>query len=113
MAWTDYDAPTDWLSGYVLVPDSFADAGDTGLNTSKAYICIPIDNSEAVGAGLGNLTEAEANGSSGDVRKVIYELLESMYQWYNGIATGSTPSKLTVTRSAGSRREPAAAAEKH
>jgi hypothetical protein len=101
MAWTDYEYPEDIWSGYLQVTATAAGGlADATLTNDATYICIPHGAVYgASGAGLENLTEAEAEHASGDARKVIYELAETIYDYYNGIASGSEPDNITVTRS--------------
>ena len=107
MAWTDYDAPSDMIDGYLC--DAFdagtaqADALSTiGITTawieanldvdSTGFIVIPI-------ASLSGLTDAEAHATTGDARKVLRALIDQAYAWYNAIPAASQPDNTVVSRS--------------
>lgn len=49
---------------------------------------------------LAGLTDAEANATTGDVRKVIFEFNEAVYQaWRTQVAASNQPVKMTINRS--------------
>ena len=101
MAWSSYDNPSDIWSGYLQKTASGSGA-ISGAENDGTYLLIPISSTDpdAHGAtGLANLNLAEAHATTGDARKVIYELCNTIYDYYDGIAAGSEPGKLTVTKS--------------
>ena len=51
-------------------------------------------------ASLPELTSAEANASTGDLRKIVFALLERLFAWYNGLATADRPTKLAIGKAA-------------
>jgi len=68
--------PTTWL------PDWSEDATD---------ITLPI-------ASLPELTAAEADAVTGDIRKILYALLEKLYAVWAATATADRPDRMTITR---------------
>lgn len=67
------------------------DITDTGTGTHTMY-----------GIAVPELTDAEANASTGDVRKVFYALCEMMWQAYNNTASADRPAKMRIFRSTSS-----------
>ncbi len=101
MAWSDYDNPSNIWSGFLRLTANGSGV-ISGAEDDGTYILIPISSTDpdAHGAtGLANLNLEEAHATTGDARKVIYELMDTIYSYYNGIASGSEPGKLTVTKS--------------
>ncbi len=85
-------APTTYLDGYVLVPATTADAGDTGLTVATAYVCIPLSLlSDEIQAG--GLTAAKANATTGDIRTVMYAIMNRY--WYELSSKALVSSTLT------------------
>ena len=78
---------SNYFPGYVYVPDSMTNAGDTGLIVSNAYICFP--------AALLTITATEAATSTGDVRAVVYDVVQ---QFYTARAAITNPTATTITR---------------
>ena len=72
-------APSHWLSGYEL----------TDTNTK---ISIPI-------ASLSGLDASEANGSTGDIRKVLRALMATLHAAWLAEAAADRPQQMTVSRS--------------
>jgi hypothetical protein len=62
---------TNYFPGYVYVPNTFTNAGSTGLTVSNAYLCIP--------ASLLSVTATEAATATGDVRAVVYGFNQRFY----------------------------------
>jgi len=48
---------------------------------------------------LAELSTAEANVSTGDLRKIAYALCERMSVWWNALATEDRPTRMTVQKS--------------
>jgi len=69
--------PTTWLA-------SWAENG--------TLISVPI-------ATFPELTAAEADGSTGDIRKVAWAFLEKMFNEYNDTDSGDLPEQWTCTKS--------------
>ena len=69
-------APTSWFTGW----------SEDGID-----ITLPITS-------VRELTAAEADAVSGDIRKVCFALVEEMYQQYNALATDDKPGKFTITK---------------
>lgn len=49
-------------------------------------------------ASIDDLTAAEADGTTGDWRDVMGRILDHVFNYREGLATGDKPTKLTVTR---------------
>lgn len=71
------DTPTTWIAGW----------SEDGTD-----ITVPI-------ATFAELTAAEADAATGDIRKIWYALLQHMFDAYNDTASGDRPGKWTSTRS--------------
>ena len=78
---------TNYFPGYVYVPDSMTNAGDTGLSVSNAYICFP--------AALLTITATEAATATGDVRAVVYDVVQ---QFYTAREAKTNQTATTITR---------------
>jgi len=50
-------------------------------------------------ATIPELTDTEANATSGDIRKILYALCERFAKEWNGIATADRPSNMTISKS--------------
>jgi len=67
---------TNYLPGYVLVPNTFTNAGDTGLDTNAtAYACIPVSLMAYC-----TEDEAAASGGTSDVRAVVFSINKVVYE---------------------------------
>lgn len=74
-------APIDWLGpGYSTRPGT-------------------VSFTNGPGGLLAGLTDDEASPSSGDIRKLVYELLEAFFISWRGKAAEKLPRQLTVNRS--------------
>ena len=67
------NTPTNYFVGYIYT-GSFTNAGTTGLSTSQEYVCIPRGILSA------NLTDAQANATTGDIRAIIYSIVQRFYE---------------------------------
>lgn len=63
-----------------------------GMSEDGTDLTIPI-------ASIPELTAAEADAVTGDLRKLIYALSERMFQYYNALPTADRPTKITVAKS--------------
>lgn len=81
-----FDAkPSTWLgAGYTV------DAGNH---------LIKLTTAEAVVKAVPELTDAEANPTTGDIRKVIFALLEAIYQAQLAQLVADRPAQVVVYRS--------------
>ena len=70
--------PTTWLSSW---------------SEDATNITVPI-------ATFTQLTAAEADASTGDIRKIVWAILEKLYQTYNALPTADRPAKWTISKSA-------------
>lgn len=90
---TDYfvvSAPTATTLTLSLTRGGTAiESTDTGTGTHTI---------KALGS-LQELTDAEANASTGDYRKIVYALMEFLYQKFNNTPSADRPSRLTISRS--------------
>ena len=77
-----------WI-GYKAIPSSFANAGDTGLTTGKAYICFDV-------ADLDALTEAQSVSATGSCKQIIFALTKRFYDWYANPPSTVAPAKLVI-----------------
>ena len=80
-----FDAkPSTWLgAGYSLAANAIT------MNTATAGSDVTLPE----------LTDAEANATTGDVRDVFFALAEAMYQAYNDTASADRPTKMRLYRS--------------
>ena len=70
--------PTDWIASW----------SEDGTD-----ITVPI-------ASFPELTAAEADAASGDIRKIAFAWMEKLFQAWNGKATADRPVKWTMAKSA-------------
>jgi len=82
-------AMTNYIPGYVWVPGTFTNAGDTGLSVSNGYLCVPLD-------ALSGVTTNDAASAAGDVRAVMDGLLSLVWAGYT--ASTNRPSQFAVAR---------------
>lgn len=82
MAATDL-LPASWISGW----------SEDGTD-----ITIPL-------ASIAGLTAAEADASTGDIRKVAFSLIDKLYKEYLAMATADRPTKMTIAKSASTNTE--------
>ncbi|MFZ4394157.1 MAG: hypothetical protein ACOYOU_00865 [Kiritimatiellia bacterium] len=72
---------------YSAVPTGwFANWSEDGTN-----ITLPI-------ASLPQLTAAEADAATGDIRKIVFALVDKMQAAYAALASADRPTKVTITR---------------
>lgn len=79
--------PSGWLgAGYSVSGSGTTAAVNFGIsgNTNEA---------------LPEITTAEANASTGDIRKIYYGLAEKMYQSYIAKATADLPNRMSFSKS--------------
>jgi hypothetical protein len=70
--------PTTWIAGWSVVATD---------------IVVPI-------ASFTELTAAEADGTTGDIRKIVFAVIEKLWQAYNATATADRPVKWKFTKTA-------------
>ena len=90
-------APTNYFSGYLLVSSASTNSGTTGLSVTNAYACFPV-------ADIDNLSEANADESSGSTSVIIYALTKEFYDQLQSVTSTNRITKVTITEaiSAGS-----------
>lgn len=71
------DTPTDWISG---------------LAENGTILSFPL-------ASFPELTADEAHGTTGDIRKIWFAILEKLWNEWNDRAAGDRPGKWTQTKS--------------
>lgn len=50
-------------------------------------------------ASFPELTAAEADGATGDIRKIVWAITEKLYQEFNSRAVADRPTKMNITKS--------------
>ena len=84
---------TSWYAGYVYVPATATNAGDTGLTVGTGYACFPQTNMYYA------TTNACAGATAGtDVRAVVHSLLKTAFISYTAdVAASDRPVGFIVT----------------
>ena len=77
-------SPSHWLDGFELLAAN-------GTATAQS-IAIPLES-------LPGLSAAEANASTGDIRKVARALLAALFAAYLGEAEADRPAQMNISRS--------------
>jgi len=77
MAWSTYAPPAQWVANW---------------SEDATNITIPI-------ASVPEITAAEADGATGDMRKCIYALLAKFYAFWLTIPVADRPANMTIYRS--------------
>ena len=85
---------TNFIPGYIYVPNTTADAGDTGLATNTGYACIPAS------ALTFATTNALASNSNGDFRVFVFACTKDWVDAYEALGTNN-PARLTITEDSG------------
>lgn len=75
--------PTDLFAGYELL------AATDPAPSQGVFIPLSV---------LSNLTAAEANETTGDGRKLAFEICRQVFSSVTGLATADRPSKMSVSR---------------
>jgi hypothetical protein len=84
--------PTSYLPGLKLVTsDGSGAAAAASFANSKTYLCINLDD-------VPELTGAEANPSTGDMRKIVFALEQAIYDAMQAITTADRPAKWANNR---------------
>lgn len=81
--------PTSFWANYQLL-----ETGDS-LPVTVPGVYIPLDS---FSAGQSGLLLAEANETTGDARKVLYQVLETAFTAYNAMPVETRPTKMTLAR---------------
>lgn len=82
------------------VPSTWLGAGYS--NSSGSHTVTMKTGSAGADITIDELTDAEADSSTGDIRKIFYALAEMMWQSYNGTASADRPTKMRFYRSTSS-----------
>lgn len=72
------DTPTDWIADW---------------EEDETDITVPI-------ASFAELTAAEADGTTGDIRKIVFAILEQLWTVWAATASADRPTKWTMSKSA-------------
>jgi hypothetical protein len=83
-------ANTNYFPGYVLVTNTFDDAGNTGLSTGTAYCCFVTTNFSA-------MTEAKA-GPGDSATAMIYGFVKAAYDAIRAQPSTNRPSAVTLSQ---------------
>jgi hypothetical protein len=83
MGYSSYDTPGEFFgAGYSLASNK-----------------VSLETATSVGNPLlTQLTDTDANATTGKTQQVVLALVESCYAKYNGIASADRPTNLTITR---------------
>ena len=65
----------------------------TNWSSNGTDITIPI-------ASFPELISSEADVTTGDIRKIVFAIMEELFQKYNATATADRPSMMTLSKSA-------------
>jgi len=85
--------PTSYLPGLKLVSsDGSGAASAASFANSKQYLCLLMDD-------IPELDPAEADPTSGDMRKIVFALEAAIYAAYQAIAAADRPAKWVSQRS--------------
>lgn len=68
--------PTDWLESW---------------SEDATNITVPL-------ATFPEVTAAEADAATGDIRKIVFAIMEKLFQEFNERATADRPTRMTITR---------------
>jgi hypothetical protein len=68
-------------------------------NATNGTNTLILNTSDHASPSVPQMSTTEADVSSGDSRKVVFALLDRMYQWYQGLASADKPGKISITRS--------------
>jgi hypothetical protein len=79
------------------IPSVFFGAGYTETGTGATHTIVLTTNDNSGTKLLPELTEVEADPTTGDYRKILFALMEMMYVKYQAVTP--VPGKLTLTRS--------------
>jgi hypothetical protein len=86
------------LMAFSATPSGWLGAGYT-LSGSGTTAAINFGISGNTNATLPEITTAEANATTGDIRKIYYGIVEQLYQSYLAKATADRPNRMAITRS--------------
>lgn len=73
--------------------DKTPEAWIDNWSENGTQISVPI-------ASFAELTAAEADSTNGDIRKIVWALMEHMYTEYNNTPTADRPTRWTCTKTA-------------
>lgn len=94
------DAPSVWISGMKQLSSDGAGA-ISGAAASTDYLLIPIGTDGASLAGAEEISTAEADPTTGDIRKVFYGLMKMMFDAWDDQESADRPSQMTLSKSSG------------
>jgi len=74
------DVPTDWIPGYAA---------------TTTTITLPIESA----GHFSEISSAEADASTGDIRQILFGLCHGSYESWNAIAVADRPNRMTISKS--------------
>ena len=86
------------LMAFSATPSGWLGAGYT-LSGSGTTAAVNFGISGNTNATLPEITTAEANATTGDIRKIYYGIVEQLYQAYLAKATADRPNRMAVSKS--------------
>ena len=86
------------LMAFNATPSGWLGAGYT-LSGSGTTAAVNFGISGNTNATLPEITTAEANATTGDIRKIYYGIVEQLYQSYLAKATADRPNRMAISKS--------------
>jgi len=85
---------TNYFSGYLLVTNTCADAGTTGLTTGETYACFLVSD-------IDFLTDAQAHhtNSTSSINDLIRGITEEAYTTIAATTSTNRPTKMQINKS--------------
>jgi hypothetical protein len=80
-------APSNWLAGYA------ANSTNSTITFNTADVSAPAT------ASFPELTNAEANVTSGDFRKIFFSILDALFKKFSATPVADRPTKINLNRS--------------
>jgi hypothetical protein len=75
-------SPQDWIDGIVSIEDD---------HVTPESLVIPLSS-------IPELTSAEVNDTTGDIRRLLFAVVDSFYQAWNAKPNADRPVRMTVSR---------------
>jgi len=82
---------TNWIPNYQYIASTNSNVGTTGIETNTAYVCFPLTDI--------SLATNDAAEASGDIRELIYRLVEYWHGQFEAAASTNRPTKLLISES--------------
>ena len=68
-----------------------------GYSLPCRRLCLPWSGKDGDKA-LPEVTDADAHATTGDIRKVLFGLMEAIFQAWNGVAVADRPTMMTIQK---------------